>query len=233
MLDAVGHPSLAALAEAAVPGSIRLDDVLQLPEARSEQEVLGALRRFAGSNRTAVQMIGQGYSDTVTPAVIQRGVLENPAWYTAYTPYQAEISQGRLEALLNFQTMIADLTALPVAGASLLDEATAVGEAVLLMRRAVKGKDSGVVVLDSETLPQTVAVVEAQCRAIGLPLRVEEREIGAIVIYSSCRRNPAFPSSIRSCSACLQGTQQPRSSHHSCTRGRSGSSAPYRDSSIC
>ncbi|WP_084074385.1 aminomethyl-transferring glycine dehydrogenase [Demequina sp. NBRC 110052] len=174
MLDAVGHPSLAALAEAAVPGSIRLDDVLQLPEARSEQEVLGALRRFAGSNRTAVQMIGQGYSDTVTPAVIQRGVLENPAWYTAYTPYQAEISQGRLEALLNFQTMIADLTALPVAGASLLDEATAVGEAVLLMRRAVKGKDGGIVVLDSETLPQTVAVVEAQCRAIGLPLRVEE-----------------------------------------------------------
>ncbi|WP_438821357.1 aminomethyl-transferring glycine dehydrogenase [Demequina capsici] len=174
MLSAVGYSSLATLVEAAVPESIRLDDVLQLPEARDEHTVLEALREFEGSNRTAVQMIGQGYHDTITPAVIQRGILENPAWYTAYTPYQAEISQGRLEAMLNFQTMIADLTALPVAGASLLDEATAVSEAVLLMRRAVKGKEGGVVILDSESLPQTVAVVQAQCGAIGLPLRVED-----------------------------------------------------------
>ncbi len=174
MLDTVGYTSLETLVEAAVPESIRLDDVLQLPEARSEDVVLEALRRLATMNRTAVQMIGQGYHDTITPKVIQRGILENPAWYTAYTPYQAEISQGRLEAMLNFQTMIADLTALPIAGASLLDEATAVSEAVLLMRRAVKGKAGGVVVLDSETLPQTIAVVKAQCEAIGLPLRVEE-----------------------------------------------------------
>ncbi len=173
MLDAVGYTSLETLIEAAVPESIRLDDVLQLPEARSEDVVLEALRRLATMNKTAVQMIGQGYHDTITPKVIQRGILENPAWYTAYTPYQAEISQGRLEAMLNFQTMIADLTALPIAGASLLDEATAVSEAVLLMRRAVKGKEGGVVVLDAETLPQTVAVVKAQCEAIGLPLRVE------------------------------------------------------------
>jgi len=174
MLGVVGYPSLAALVEAAVPDSIRQDDVLVLPPARSEQETLTALQGFAQRNRVQVSMIGQGYYDTVTPMVIRRNVLENPAWYTAYTPYQAEISQGRLEAMLNFQTMIADLTALPVAGASLLDEATAVGEAVLLMRRAVSGKDGGVIVLDSECLPQTIDVVTAQAQAIGLPLRVEE-----------------------------------------------------------
>ena len=173
MLDVVGQPSLAALIDAAVPESIRQDDVLVLPPALSEDQALAGLQHFAQRNKVQAQMIGQGYSDTVTPMVIRRNVLENPAWYTAYTPYQAEISQGRLEALLNFQTMIADLTALPVAGASLLDEATAVAEAVLLMRRATQGKDDGVVVLDAECLPQTIGVVEAQARAIGLPLRVE------------------------------------------------------------
>ena len=174
MLAAVGHPSLAALVEAAVPASIRQDDVLVLPPARDEHETLTALQSFAQRNRVQVSMIGQGYYDTVTPMVIRRNVLENPAWYTAYTPYQAEISQGRLEALLNFQTMVEDLTALPIAGASLLDEATAVGEAVLLMRRAVSGKDGGVIILDAECLPQTIEVVSAQAEAIGLPLRVEE-----------------------------------------------------------
>lgn len=174
MLAAVGYPSLAALVEAAVPASIRQDDVLVLPPARDEHETLTALQRFAQRNKVQVSMIGQGYYDTVTPMVIRRNVLENPAWYTAYTPYQAEISQGRLEAMLNFQTMVADLTALPVAGASLLDEATAVGEAVLLMRRAVSGKEGGVIVLDAECLPQTIDVVTAQAEAIGLPLRVEE-----------------------------------------------------------
>ena len=174
MLAAVGYPSLAALVEAAVPASIRQDDVLVLPPARDEQETLSALQSFAQRNRVQVSMIGQGYYDTVTPMVIRRNVLENPAWYTAYTPYQAEISQGRLEAMLNFQTMVSDLTELPVAGASLLDEATAVGEAVLLMRRAVAGKEGGVVILDAECHPQTIEVVTAQAEAIGLPLRVEE-----------------------------------------------------------
>ena len=155
MLAAVGYPSLAALVEAAVPASIRQDDVLVLPPARDEHETLGALQGFAQRNRVQISMIGQGYYDTVTPMVIRRNVLENPAWYTAYTPYQAEISQGRLEAMLNFQTMVSDLTALPVAGASLLDEATAVGEAVLLMRRAVADKEGGVVILDAECHPQT------------------------------------------------------------------------------
>jgi glycine dehydrogenase len=173
MLGTIGYPSLAALAEAAVPASIRQDDVLVLPEPLTENEALEALQHFAQRNKVQVQMIGGGYSDTITPMVIRRNVLENPAWYSAYTPYQAEISQGRLEAMLNFQTMVSDLTALPVAGASLLDEATAVSEAVLLMRRAVKGKEGGVIVLDAECLPQTIAVVEAQAEAIDLPLRVE------------------------------------------------------------
>jgi len=174
MLGTVGFASLAAMMEAAVPAAIRQDDVLVLPPARDEQETLSALQAFAQRNRVQVSMIGQGYYDTVTPMVIRRNVLENPAWYTAYTPYQAEISQGRLEAMLNFQTMVADLTALPIAGASLLDEATAVGEAVLLMRRAVHGKKGGVIILDAECLPQTIEVVTAQANAIGLPIRVEE-----------------------------------------------------------
>ncbi|WP_084079450.1 aminomethyl-transferring glycine dehydrogenase [Demequina sp. NBRC 110057] len=174
MLKVVGLNTLEDLVEAAVPESIRQDDVLVLPDPLSENDTLRALQGFAQRNQVHTQMIGQGYFDTITPAVIRRNVLENPAWYTAYTPYQAEISQGRLEAMLNFQTMVSDLTALPVAGASLLDEATAVAEAVLLMRRAVKGREDGVIVLDSECLPQTVGVVEAHAEAIGLRLEVQD-----------------------------------------------------------
>ncbi|MCB2412722.1 aminomethyl-transferring glycine dehydrogenase [Demequina sp. TTPB684] len=171
MLEAVGYPSLDALIDEAVPESIRQDDVLVLPPALTEGEALAALERFAHDNVQAVQMIGQGYYDTVTPAVIRRGILSNPAWYTAYTPYQAEISQGRLEAMLNFQTMVSDLTALPYANASLLDEATAVGEAVLMMQRA--GGNTGAVVLDAECFPQTLEVALAQASALGIDVRVE------------------------------------------------------------
>ncbi len=172
MLTTVGFTSLAALAEAAVPSAIRHEDTLDLPEPLSEQEAIAALEGYASRNTPAIQMIGQGYSDTLTPPVIRRNILENPAWYTAYTPYQAEISQGRLEALLNFQTVVADLTALPVAGASLLDEATAVGEAMLLMHRATRKRDAAIV-LDIECLPQTIEVVTAQAEALGLALRIE------------------------------------------------------------
>lgn len=119
-----------------MPHQIRAVDPLVLPSAREEAEVLSALRDLAAANVTRVQMIGLGYFDTITPAVVRRNMLESPAWYTAYTPYQQEISQGRLEALLIFQTVIEELTALPIASASLLDEATAVVEAVLLMHRA-------------------------------------------------------------------------------------------------
>nr|WP_246169290.1 aminomethyl-transferring glycine dehydrogenase [Actinotalea subterranea] len=174
MLAQVGADSLDALIDAAVPSSIRMSRALALPAARSEAEVLAALRDVASRNTVLTSMIGQGYHGTVTPPVIRRNVLENPAWYTAYTPYQPEISQGRLEALLNFQTMVADLTGLPIAGASLLDEATAVTEAVLLMRRAVKGRPDGVLVVDSDCLPQTLAVVTGRAEALDLPLLVAD-----------------------------------------------------------
>ena len=135
MLKVLGYETLDALVDAAVPGSVRSLGALDLPPAVSEQQVLDELRRLAASNTIAEPMIGLGYYGTITPGVIRRNVLESPAWYTAYTPYQPEISQGRLEALLNFQTMVSDLTGLDTANASLLDESTAVAEAVTLMRR--------------------------------------------------------------------------------------------------
>jgi glycine dehydrogenase len=179
MLDVLGYPSVDALIDAAVPRQIRLSEGLQLPAARSEQQVLEALRTLAERNQTRVQMIGLGYYDTVTPAVLRRNMLESPAWYTAYTPYQPEISQGRLEALLTFQTVIEDLTALPVAGASLLDEATAVMEAVLLMRRANESTaKSNRVVLDADCLPQTLAVVRGRAAAVGIEVLVADTADG-------------------------------------------------------
>lgn len=176
MLKTVGYDSLGSLVDTAVPADIRQESALVLEPAQSEVEVLAALRRLAAKNTTAVQMIGQGYYDTVTPPVILRNVLEDPAWYTAYTPYQPEISQGRLEALLNFQTMVEDLTGLPIANASLLDEATAVAEAVLLMRRA--NKREGMIVLDADCLPQTIAVVEGRAAALDFEVRVTDLSAG-------------------------------------------------------
>lgn len=179
MLRSLGYRDLQQLIDAAVPDQIRITEPLDLPAARDEQHVLAALRALAGRNRPRVQMIGLGYYDTVTPAVLRRNMLESPAWYTAYTPYQPEISQGRLEALLTFQTLIQDLTALPVAGASLLDEATAVMEAVLLMRRANKAKTACPrVIMDSECLPQTLAVVRGRARAVGIEVDVADLSAG-------------------------------------------------------
>src|SRR6266536_5999598 len=129
MLDSIGYASLDELTDAALPEHAE-PARLSLPEPLTETQALAELRRMAGRNHMLTSMIGLGYYDTITPAVIRRNVLENPAWYTAYTPYQPEISQGRLEALLNFQTVVADLTGLPWAGASLLDEATAAAEAM-------------------------------------------------------------------------------------------------------
>ena len=178
MLQRVGYDSLDALADMAVPAAIRQANPLVLDPARSEEETLAQLRVIAGKNKTAVQMIGQGYYGTHTPPVILRNVVEDPAWYTAYTPYQPEISQGRLEALLNFQTMVQDLTALPIANASLLDEATAVAEAVLLMRRSNKAKANGAIVLDSEALPQTIAVVKGRAKALDFDVIVADLSQG-------------------------------------------------------
>ncbi|TWD47137.1 glycine dehydrogenase [Arthrobacter sp. AG367] len=180
MLKAIGYDSLDGLVDVAVPAPIRQETALKLTDALSEVEVLTELRKLAAKNKTAVQMIGQGYYDTVTPPVIRRNILESPAWYTAYTPYQPEISQGRLEALLNFQTMVQDLTALPVANASLLDEATAVAEAVLLMRRANKSKAAkdGKTVLDADCLPQTIAIVLGRAEALGFEVEVADLSKG-------------------------------------------------------
>ncbi|CAM3413235.1 aminomethyl-transferring glycine dehydrogenase [Isoptericola cucumis] len=177
MLDVLGHDTLDALVDAAVPKAIRSDRPLALPAARTEAEVLAHLRDLAGRNQVKRQMIGLGYYGTATPPVIRRNVLESPAWYTAYTPYQPEISQGRLEALLNFQQAVEDLTGLEVAGASLLDEATAVAEAVALMWRASRAK-SGYVVLDADLFPQTLSVTRGRAEAIGLPVVVASLDAG-------------------------------------------------------
>ena len=138
MLALVGARSLEDLVKQATPAAIRTERPLALPAPLDERTALTALRRIAERNRVQVSMIGMGYYDTITPAVIQRNVLENPGWYTAYTPYQAEVSQGRLEALLNFQQMVIDLTGLELANASLLDEATAAAEAMAMARRVGK-----------------------------------------------------------------------------------------------
>ncbi len=166
MLEVVGYSSIDDLLADAVPASIREKLTLALPPAASEADVAAELRELAGRNRVVTSMIGLGYYDTITPAVIRRNVLESPAWYTAYTPYQPEISQGRLEALLNFQTMVEDLTGLPVAGASLLDEATAAAEAMALAHRAAKAGD--LFVVDADVFPQTLDVVRTRATPLGL-----------------------------------------------------------------
>ncbi len=170
MLAATGHATLHELTQAALPPGIGDSRPLGLPPALSEAEALAELRRLAGRNTVARSMIGLGYYGTHTPAVIRRNVLENPAWYTAYTPYQPEISQGRLEALLTFQTLIEDLTALPVAGASLLDEATAAAEAVTLARRAARR--GRIFLADADCLPQTLAVLATRADPLGIELVV-------------------------------------------------------------
>src|SRR5204863_356283 len=170
MLDSLGYSSLDELTTAALPEGTPPSG-LDLPGPLTETQALAELRRMAGRNQVLTSMIGLGYYDTITPAVIRRNVLENPAWYTAYTPYQPEISQGRLEALLNFQTMVADLTGLPWAGASLLDEATAAAEAMMLARRAVR--KGHVFLADADCLPQTLAVLRTRAEPLGIHLVVE------------------------------------------------------------
>src|SRR6266513_2027587 len=178
MLEAIGYASIDDLLADAVPASIREKLALALPPAASEADVAAELRELAGRNRVVTSMIGLGYYDTITPAVIRRNVLESPAWYTAYTPYQPETSQGRLEALLNFQTMVADLTGLPWAGASLLDEATAAAEAMTLARRATR--KGHVFLVDADCLPQTLAVLRTRAEPLGIHLVVEPVTPGAI-----------------------------------------------------
>ncbi|WP_433290968.1 aminomethyl-transferring glycine dehydrogenase [Actinoplanes sp. CA-030573] len=177
MLKAIGYSSLEALMDAAIPEVIRWHGRLDLPPAASEEETIAELRSIAAKNVVATPMIGLGYYGTHTPAVIKRNVLENPAWYTAYTPYQPEISQGRLEALLNFQTMVTDLTGLTTANASMLDEGTAVAEAMTLARRASKSK-SPVYVVDADTLPQTLSVLRTRAEPLGISLVLVDLDAG-------------------------------------------------------
>ncbi len=191
MLSTLGLPSLDALVERTIPTSIRAQGALDLPPARTEQALLSDLRHIAGKNRVFRSFIGMGYHDTITPAAIQRAVLENPSWYTQYTPYQAEISQGRLEALLNFQTAIIDLTAMQIANASLLDEATAAAEAMMMFHRLASRSARDTFFVSDACHPQTIAVVQARAAPLGIHVEVgdhceaalSDRMFGALVQY--------------------------------------------------
>ncbi|MFE3886043.1 aminomethyl-transferring glycine dehydrogenase [Streptomyces lydicus] len=177
MLAHLGFGSLDELTDTAVPDVIKSAEGLGLPQARTEAEVLQELHGLADRNQVLASMIGLGYYGTFTPPVILRNVMENPAWYTAYTPYQPEISQGRLEALLNFQTMVADLTGLPTSGSSLLDEGTAAAEAMALSRRVGKVKQ-GVFLVDADCLPQTIAVIQTRAEPTGVEVVVADLSDG-------------------------------------------------------
>ena len=189
MLSELGFESLEALIDAAVPKNIRLNRSLNLPEAKSEIEALAELRAIAKKNKVVRSFIGTGYYDCITPPVIQRNILENPGWYTAYTPYQAEIAQGRLEALLNFQQMIIDLTALDIANASLLDEATAAAEAMSLCHAVVPNRNTFFVAYDCH--PQTIAVVQTRAKPLGIEIKIDDHSnfkfdetvFGALIQY--------------------------------------------------
>src|SRR6266404_883299 len=188
----LGYDSLEAFIDAVVPADIRLRAPLRIPQARSEQEALETLRQLAAQNQVFRSYLGMGYHDCFTPTVIQRNVLENPGWYTAYTPYQAEIAQGRLEALLNFQTMVSDLTGLEIANASLLDEGTAAAEAMHLTEAVTKHEGKLTYLIDTNCHPQTIAVVRTRAAARGIDVVVADpgafnfqqgKVIGALIQY--------------------------------------------------
>src|SRR5467141_1014758 len=189
MLREVGFENLDALIDATVPKNIRLDRPLNLPDAKSESEALAELRAISKKNKVEKTFIGAGYHDCITPPVIQRNILENPGWYTAYTPYQAELAQGRLEALLNFQTMVTDLTALDIANASLLDEATAAAEAMALCHAVVADRKTFFVADNCH--PQTIEVVHTRAKPLGIEVKIDnfsrfkfdDTVFGALVQY--------------------------------------------------
>jgi glycine dehydrogenase len=197
MLAVLGVATIDDLIEQAVPKSIRSDRPLELPDARSEPEVLDVLRTLASRNDVVTSLIGAGYSGTHTPGVILRNVLEAPAWYTAYTPYQPEISQGRLEALLNFQTMVADLTGMGIANSSMLDESTAAAEAMTLIRRSTKHAATAFFV-DAETHPQTVAVVSTRAEPLGIEVVVGDiAELDPTAVFGALLQHPGTSGVLR------------------------------------
>ena len=191
MLDALGYESLDDFIDATVPEAIRLRRPLALGEGKSETAALRGFRAVASRNQVFRSFIGLGYYSCLVPPVIQRNVLENPAWYTAYTPYQAEVAQGRLEALLNYQTMIIDLTGLPIANASLLDEATAAAEAMMMSHAVKGGAGKNTYFVSQDCFPQTIEVVRTRARARGITVIVGDHRtatlgndvFGALVQY--------------------------------------------------
>ncbi|MFT7587493.1 MAG: glycine dehydrogenase, partial [Cellvibrionaceae bacterium] len=192
MLEALDLPDIETLIEQTVPSNIRMSGGLNLPAAMSEKESLADMADLATQNKVYRSLIGMGYYGTITPAVIQRTIFENPAWYTQYTPYQAEISQGRLEALVNFQTMVADMTGLDMANSSLLDEATAAAEAMMVAKRSQKRKSTAsTCFVDQNCHPQTIAVIQTRAETLSINLEIGDAttfeptadHFGAIVQY--------------------------------------------------
>ena len=171
MLASLGYSSLQELCDAVLPTSIRGGDTLQLPPALDEVQALARIRELADLNQPMKSLIGMGYHGTFTPAVVVRRILESPAWYTAYTPYQPEISPGRLEALLNYQTMVCDLTGMEIANSSLLDESTAAAEAMMMARRLSKSNGQNFFI-DKDCHPQTIDVVNTRAQALGIEIQV-------------------------------------------------------------
>src|SRR6202171_5194672 len=206
MLETVGAKSLSALMAETLPSSIRQKAPLDLGAALSETEALAHMSELASKNQVFTSLIGQGYSGTILPAVIQRNILENPAWYTAYTPYQPEISQGRLEALFNFQTMICDLTGLDVANASLLDEATAAAEAMALAERGAPAKAKSFFV-DREVHPQTLAVLRTRAEPLGWDLIVGDpaTDLDKAEVFGGLLQYPATSGAVRDLRPAIAG----------------------------
>src|SRR5258707_7438068 len=198
MLETVGAKTLSELIGQTLPASIRQKVPLDLGRALSETEALAHMRELASRNQVFTSLIGQGYSGTILPAVIQRNILENPAWYTAYTPDQPEISQGLLEALVNFQTMICDLTGLDVANASLLDSATSAAEAMALAERLAHGKAKSFFV-DRDAHPQTLAVLRTRAEPLGWNLIIGDpaTDLDKAEVFGSLRQNPGTSGAVR------------------------------------
>ncbi|MBC2773861.1 aminomethyl-transferring glycine dehydrogenase [Rhizobium sp. AQ_MP] len=209
MLKVIGYHSLDELIDATVPGSIRQKVPLTWGASMTEREALDKLRETANKNKVLTSLIGQGYYGTITPPVIQRNILENPAWYTAYTPYQPEISQGRLEALLNFQTMVTDLTGLDVANASLLDEATAAAEAMALCQRSAKTKATGFFV-DKDCHPQTIAVIQTRAEPLGWTVTVGDpfTDLDPTEVFGAIFQNPGTHGHVRDFSGLIARLHQ-------------------------
>jgi glycine dehydrogenase len=204
MLDVIGVGSLDELIDQTVPAGIRQKHTLELQEPMSERDVLHHMRQVIKKNKVLTSLIGQGYYGTMTPPVIQRNILENPAWYTAYTPYQPEIAQGRLEALLNFQTMVSDLTGLEIANASLLDEATAAAEAMTMAKRASKSKANAFFV-DENCHPQTIDVIKTRAEPLGIEIIVSnpETDMDPSIVFGAIFQYPGTYGRVRDFTPCI------------------------------